>query len=140
MSVPTARKILSTLHGILEWAVGQDWIATNAAQGVKVIGPRGEGSQKITPPSKDTMRALLNAADEELRLMLIFAASTGAGAGKQSATRWGDVDFDKGELSIRLRVDAYGEEGAPKSAAGVWTVPLSERECQEFCVRDFCEG
>ena len=57
--------------------------------------------------------------------MLIFAASTGARAGEQWATRWGDVNFDKGELRISRRVDAYGDEGAPKSTAGVRTVPLS---------------
>ena len=127
VSVPTTRKILSTLHGILEYAISQDWVATNAARGVKVIGPRGEGSQKITPPSKDDLRALIDAADEGLRLVLIFAASTGARAGEQWAARWKDVDFEKGELHIRLRVDAYGEEGSPKSAAGVRTVPLSEQ-------------
>ena len=35
------------------------------------------------------------------------------------------LNLDKGELHIRRRVDAYGEEGAPKSTAGVRTVPLS---------------
>lgn len=90
-----------------------------------MIGPRGEGSKKIVPPSKDDMRALIDTASEELRLMLIFAASTGARAGEQWAARWRDVHFDKGDLHIRRRVDAYGEEGPPKSTAGVRTVPLS---------------
>jgi integrase len=40
--------------------------------------------------------------------------------------RWRDLDFDGGELRIERRVDAYGEEGAPKSAAGVRTLPLSD--------------
>ena len=39
--------------------------------------------------------------------------------------RWRDVNFDRGELHISRRVDAYGDEGAPKSVAGVRTVPLS---------------
>src|SRR5262249_41911811 len=124
VTVPTTRKVLSTLHGVLALAISQDWIATNAAHGVRVIGTRGEGSKKIVPPPKEAMRALINAADEDFRLKLIFAASTGARAGEQWAVKWEDVDFDKGELSIRLRVDAYGEEGTPKSAAGVRTVPL----------------
>ena len=125
MTVPTTRKILATLHSVLEHAISQDWIATNAAHGVKVIGPRGEGSKKIEPPSKDDMRAVIEAAGEGLRLMLLFAASTGARAGEQWAARWGDVDFAKHELRISRRVDVYGEEGAPKSMAGVRTVPLS---------------
>jgi integrase len=125
VTVPTTRKILATLHSVLEHAVSEDWVATNAAHGVKVIGPRGEGSRKIVPPSKDDMRALIDAAGEEFRLMLLFAASTGTRAGEQWATRWRDVNFDKGELHISRRVDVYGDEGAPKSTAGVRTVPLS---------------
>jgi integrase len=67
------------------------------------------------------------AASEEMRLKLIFAASAGARAGEQWAIRWRDVNFDKAELHISRRVDVYGEEGAPKSTAGVRTVPLSDQ-------------
>jgi integrase len=125
VTVPTTRKVLATLHSILEHAIAQDWVATNAAHGIRVIGPRSEGSKKIEPPSKEEMRALIDAADEDIRLMLVFAASTGARAGEQWAARWQDVNFDKGELRISRRVDAYGEEGPPKSRAGVRVVPLS---------------
>src|SRR5258708_17309660 len=125
VTVPTTRKILATLHSVLEHAISQDWTATNGAHGLKVIGRRGEGSKKIEPPSKDDMRAVIDVADESLRLTLLFAASTGARAGEQWAVRWGDVDFAKHELHINRRVDVYGEEGAPKSVAGVRTVPLS---------------
>ena len=86
---------------VLEHAISEDWVATNAAHGVKVIGPRGEGSKKIVPPSKDDMRVVIDAAGEDLRLMLIFAASTGARAGEQWATRWRDVNFDKCELTYQ---------------------------------------
>jgi integrase len=125
VTMPTTRKVLATLHGVLEHAISQDWIATNAARNVKVIGPRGEGSKKIVPLSKDDLRALIDAAGEDLGLKLIFAASTGTRAGEQWATRWRDLDLDKGELRISHRVDAYGEEGTPKSAAGIRSVPLS---------------
>jgi hypothetical protein len=83
VTVPTTRKILATLHSVIEYAISQDWVATNAARGTKVIGSRSEGSKKIEPPSKDDMRALIDAANEDLRLKLIFAASTGARAGEQ---------------------------------------------------------
>ena len=153
VTVPTARKILATLHNALEYAIGQDYVAVNAAHGVKVIGTRAEGSEKIVPPSKEDIRAVLDAATKEderrraadaakvgighnggppleppapdLRLMILFAASTGCRAGELWAVRWYDVDFAAGELRIRRRVDAYGDEGAPKSAAGVRDVPLS---------------
>jgi integrase len=125
VTVPTTRKILATLHSILGHAISEDWVATNVAHGIKVIGSRGEGSKKIVPPSKNAVRTLIDAADEDLRLILLFAGSTGARAGEQWATRWRDVNFDKGELHLSRRVDVYGDEGAPKSTAGVRNVPLS---------------
>ncbi|HEV2545923.1 MAG TPA: tyrosine-type recombinase/integrase [Stellaceae bacterium] len=149
VTVPTARKVLATLHSVLEYAISQDWVAINAAHGTKVIGPRSEGSKKIVPPTKEDMRKILDAAADEdkrkaleaatkedkrktttaeeadLYLVLFFAASTGVRAGEQWAVRWSDVDFGTAELRIARRVDVYGEEGSPKSAAGVRTVPLS---------------
>jgi integrase len=127
VTVPTTRKILATLHSVLGYAVSQDWVATNAAHGTRVIGPRGEGSKKIVPPSKADMSLVLSAADENFKVKLTFAASTGVRAGEQWATRWRDVDLESGQLHICRRVDAYGEEGSPKSAAGVRTVPISSQ-------------
>jgi integrase len=127
VTVPTVRKILATLHSALGYAISQDWVATNAAHGTRVIGPRDEGSKKVAAPSKQDMRVVLDAASEDLRLMLLFAATTGARAGEQWAARWRDVDLNDGALNISRRVDAYGDEGAPKSAAGVRTVPLSNQ-------------
>jgi len=97
----------------------------SASAVVAVFGPRGEGSKRIIPPSKAQLRTLVEAAPDDFRLMLIFAASTGARAAEQWAARWRDLDLDKCELRISRRVDAYGEVGAPKTTAGVRTVPLS---------------
>jgi integrase len=124
-TVPTTRKILATLHSVLEYAISQDWIAANPARAIKVIGPRNEGSKKIVPPDKAELSRIIGAANPSLRLMILFAASTGARAGEQWAARWSDVDFDNAQLRISRRVDAYGEEGPPKTAAGVRTVPVS---------------
>jgi integrase len=51
VTVPTTRKILATLHSALAYAISQDWVATNAAHGIRVIGPRDEGSKKVALPS-----------------------------------------------------------------------------------------
>ena len=127
VTVPTARKIRATLHGALAYAISQDWVATNAAHGTRVIGPRDEGSKKIIPPSKTDMGTVLSAADADFRIKLTFAASTGVRAGEQWAIRWRDIDLESGQIHIGRRVDAYREEGAPKSAAGVRTVPISSQ-------------
>jgi integrase len=125
VTVPTTRKVLSTLHGAIEYAVSQELVAVNAAHRVKVIAPRGEGSKKIKPPSKSDMKAILNAAGDDFRFIVLFAASTGLRAGEQWALRWGGVDAAEGMLVVERRVDAYGEEGPPKSDAGMREVPLS---------------
>ena len=57
VTVATGRKILATLHSVLEYAISQEWVATNAAHGVRIIGTRGEGSKKIVPPSKRKLQA-----------------------------------------------------------------------------------
>jgi integrase len=127
VTVPTARKVLATLHSALAYAISQDWVATNAAHGTRVIGPRDEGSKKIVPPSKADMGAVLSGADKDFRIKLTFAACTGVRAGEQWAVRWRDVDLETGHLHVGRRVDAYREEGVPKSAAGVRTVPISSQ-------------
>lgn len=143
VTVPTTRKVLATLHTALEYAISQDWVAVNAAHGVKVIGPRDEGSKKIVSPSKSNMRDILAVADDDLRLMIFFAASTGVRAGEQWALRWSNVDATDGMLSIKRRVDSYGEEGPPKSKAGVREVPLSailHRSLKEWRLRSTSSG
>ena len=71
-----------------------------------------------------------------MRRMRIFASCCYSlrllvrGQGSSGRLRWRDLDLDNGKLNIGHRVDAYGEEGAPKSAAGVRTVPLSNQLTQ----------
>jgi hypothetical protein len=72
VTVPTVRKILATVHSVLAYTISQDWVATNAAHGTRVIGPRDEGSKRLHHPSKEDIRVVLNAASEDLRLMLFI--------------------------------------------------------------------
>lgn len=125
VSVPTARKILGTLQQILAFAISRDYIAVNAATGVKVIGRRDEASRKIVPPSKEAMRLLLSVADQDFQAQLLFASATGVRAGEMHALRWRHVDFEAGEVAIETRVDAFGEEDVTKTAAGMRTIPLA---------------
>lgn len=124
VSVPTTRKILSTLHCVLEHAIRCDLVAVNAARGIKVIGRRDEGSKKIVPPSKDAMRRLIEVADPDLRVKLVVASTTGVRAGEFHALRWRHLDLVGGQMTIETRVDAYGGEDVTKTTAGMRTVPL----------------
>ena len=90
-----------------------------------MIGRRDEGAKKITPPSKEDLRKLIEAADPDFRVQLVLASATGLRAGELHALRWRHIDLDKGEITVETRVDTYGEEDVTKTAAGVRTVPLS---------------
>ena len=126
VSVPTTRKIIGTLHAILEFAIRKNYVAANAARGVRVIGRRDEGSKKIVPPSKEALQTLMDAADPDFRLKIFFAAMTGLRAGEFHALRWHHLNLDNYQaVKVETRVDAYNEEDAPKSAAGIREVPLS---------------
>jgi integrase len=124
VSVTTTRKIIGTLKLVLGFAISRDLVAVNAASGVKVIGRRDEGPKKIIPPTKEDIRRLLDVADEDFRVKLMFAAATGVRAGELHALRWHHIDFDKAMVKIETRVDSYGEEDVTKTAAGMRDVPL----------------
>lgn len=124
LSVAMTRKVLGTLRLILAYAISRDLIAVNVAQGVRVIGRRDEGSKVIVAPSKEAVRQLLNAADADFRIVLLFAAMTGLRAGEMHALRWRHVDLDESEVRVETRVDEFGEEDVTKTAAGMRTVPL----------------
>ncbi len=139
VSVPTTRKVLSTLHGMLEHAASQELVAVNAAHGVRVIASRDEGTRKIVAPSKEDARRVLEAAGKD-RLPILFAAATGLRAGEQWALRWADADLSTGTLHVSRRIDVYGEEGPPKTAAGIRQIPLSKQLVKELRAHKAASG
>lgn len=126
LSVPMTRKVLGTLRLILSYAISQDLVAINVAQGVRVIGRRDEGSKVIVAPSKEAVRMLLAAADPDFRIVILFAAATGLRASELHALRWRHINLNEGEVRVETRVDEFGEEDFTKTAAGLRTVPLGE--------------
>lgn len=132
VSVPMTRKLLSLLHSMLEFAIRQNFVAVNAARGVRVIGRRDEGSKKIVPPSKEVLRKIIGAAPAAFQLEIKFAAASGLRAGEQHALRWSHIDLEKSTVTVETRVDSYNEEDAPKSAAGVRTIPLGSEIVQQL--------
>jgi len=126
VSVVTTRKILSTVHQMLGYAIERDMCGINVAKGIRVIGRRDEGAHKIVPPTKEAMRALLAVADKDFKVKLALASATGVRAGEFHALRWHHLDLARCEAKIETRVDAYGEEDVTKTAAGMRSIPLSQ--------------
>lgn len=52
------------------------------------------------------------------------AVFTGLRASELRGLRWQDVDFRRGEITVRQRADRYNRIGAPKSKAGKRTIPV----------------
>lgn len=126
VGLPTVRRVVGALSRTLQHAIGQDWVATNAAKGVRVIGKRGEGSERVTPPSKAVLATILTKADDDMKRRIQFAAATGLRASEQWALQWRHVDLAARTVTVETRVDAFGEFDTTKSEAGKRTVPLAK--------------
>ena len=147
VGIPTVRRVIGALSRTLRYAVSEDMVATNVAQGVRVTSKRGEGSEKVTPPSKAELAAIQKAARKVelalsatlpgkrpkgnqppswLTLGIMFAATTGLRASEQWALRWSKLDLRGGSVKIDTRVDAFGNFSLTKSDAGMREVPLGQ--------------
>lgn len=158
VGVPTIRRVVGALSRTLNYAAGQDWVATNAAKGVRVTAKRGGGSDKVVPPSKEALAAILKTAAEwkpevprgysaeatakflkrteaanDLALRIRFAAATGLRASEQWALRWRHIN--DGSVTVEERVDGFGDFDTTKSEAGKRTVPLSKALAGELAAR-----
>lgn len=160
VGIPTIRRVVGALSRALAHAVGEDWVATNAAKGVRVTAKRGEGSEKVVPPSKADLAAVLKAAKawepeapkgfgpeadakfktraaklNDLELRIKFAAATGLRASEQWALRWRHLDLKKRTVTVEERVDAFGDFDTTKSDAGKRSVPLSKALTDDLAAR-----
>lgn len=75
-------------------------------------------------PTRDEIKALVNALDSNWRPFLVTAVFTGMRSSELRGLRWQDVDLKRGEISVNQRADEFGEIGPPKSEAGVRTIPV----------------
>lgn len=124
VSVVTTRRVIGALSRVLSHAVAQDLVAVNAAKGTRVTGRRDEGGDKVVPPSKNALAAVLAAANDDFRVKVRFAAVSGLRASELHALRWRNVDLDAGLVTVDSRVDAFGSIDTTKSDAGRRTVPI----------------
>jgi integrase len=128
MSGVMARKVLVAFRSLLRDAQRRGSVAQNVALSLKRInvGKRGEKKLRIGVdiPSMEEIRAILAAAPERWRPLLLTAIFTGLRSSELRGLRWEDIDLKAGELHVRQRADRYNVIGAPKSKAGHRTVPL----------------
>lgn len=160
IGLPTVRRVVGALSRALQYAVGQDLVAANVAKGIRVAGKRGEGTEKVVPPSKKALAAIIKAAADfvpevprgysieadakfkkraaeanDLALRIKFAAATGFRASEQWALRWRHIDLKARTVTVETRVDAFGEFDTTKSESGKRTVPIGKPLADELAAR-----
>jgi integrase len=121
-----ARKVLTSLKSILKDAQRRGNLASNAALAVSIEPDRRRKQLLVGVdiPLPDEITRILTAAKPHWRPLLIVAVFSGLRASELRGLRWEDIDFKRGELHVRQRVDRYNTVGKPKSNAGSRTIPI----------------
>jgi integrase len=127
-----ARKVLTSLKGILVEAQRRGLINQNVAAGTKVSMPKRH-EEEAEIPAKNEIRAIINAAGElwpaeqglPWRAFVVVALFTGARLSELRGLTWDSVSLAESSIRIRQRADFRGSLGAPKSKAGKRDIPLA---------------
>ena len=93
------RRAICVLKLILDHAIDNGQLFKNAAHGVRII-KSSRIDYKVPVPSKEAIRALIEAADVDFKPHLIVSALGGLRASELRGLRWQDVDFDKSFIYI----------------------------------------
>jgi integrase len=127
-SRPLARKVLSSLKGIVAEAMRRGLVAQNTALPVKIdTKKRAEGKLKVgvDVPSKEEVSSLLARVEGRWRPFFVTAIFTGMRASELRGLVWSAVDLEQRVIHVRQRADLWGTIGDPKSAAGNRVIPMA---------------
>jgi integrase len=130
------RKVRVSLSSLLSDAQERGLVSRNVVRELRRTRKRGkereaERRQKgklkigVDIPTREEIKAIVEAATGRWRPILLTAIFTGLRASELRGLRWQDVDFDKKELHVRQRADRYAAIGRPKSESAERTVPLT---------------
>ena len=130
------RKVRVSLSSLLSDAQERGLVSRNVVRDLRKTRARGverksERRQKgklkvgVDIPSREEIKAIVEAAKGRWRPILLTAIFSGLRASELRGLRWADVDLDKRELHVRQRADRYSAIGKPKSESGERTVPLT---------------
>ena len=114
-------------RGLVSRNVVRDLRKTRALGVERKAERRQKGKLKVGVdiPTREEIKAVVEAAQGRWRPILLTAIFTGLRASELRGLRWADVDLDKRKLHVRQRADRYSAIGKPKSESGERTVPLT---------------
>jgi integrase len=122
------KRVLGSLSAIVTTAQQRGLVAVN---NVRKAAPdsvrRLARHEDVRPamPTREELRAIINATPDRSRPLILTAIFTGLRASELRGLTWANVDLKAGELHVRRRVDRFGKFGPPKSKAGTRDIPLS---------------
>lgn len=126
-----AGKILSALSAILSNAMEIGAINQNVASTVKV-GKLKREAKKIIPPDRVDLKAMIAAAGDTERPLILTAITTGLRSSELRGLRWRDIDLAAGQITVCQRADGFACIGVPKSPAARRTVPIPPEVVSEL--------
>ena len=123
----TRKGVVATLSTILDAAVEWRLMEYNAARGIR-LGQRTARYEKAVP-SPEQFRAIVDALDDNLGLLVTLLAVTGIRISEALALRWSDLNWERETVMVQRRL--YRETGldSPKTPASVrprWIGPIAD--------------
>lgn len=129
------RKVLGSLGSLMCDAQERGLATRNSVRDMRGARRRGKERQAdkrqkgklkvgVDIPTREEIKAIVDAARGRWRPLLITAIFTGMRSSELRGLRWQDVDFDRAQINVQQRADDYLEIGRPKSGAGERTIPV----------------
>lgn len=122
-SPSTIRNAIIPLRVIYRRAMRAGDVSVSPCANLELPAVRGR-RERI--PSPQEVTALLAALAERDRALWATALYAGLRRGELRALRWEDIDLRAGVIHVRRSMDIRGPIIAPKSAAGIRTVPIAK--------------
>jgi integrase len=128
-----AKKVVGSLGSILAVAMAAGRVGRNVVRDQERQSRRQNRLDKrherrievgVDIPTKDEIRAMLAAAQGWVRPLVVTAIFTGLRASELRGLRWGDVDLEGAELTVRQRADRGAPSGRQNRTRASGQSPL----------------
>jgi integrase len=121
LAASTIRNTINPLQAIYRHAVRRDLVMINPTREVDLPAARGMRDRIATAAEAARLLDALSPPDRAIWATAFFA---GLRRGELQALRVGDIDLGRAEIGVHRSWDTYEGPVAPKSKAGVRTLPL----------------